>query len=55
MDINILAVMGLMDRIGVPLEEQDGLLMKVQMLSGIVLSEQAKRNKSDRDTKKGKT
>ncbi|MHC1788517.1 MAG: DUF1799 domain-containing protein [Solidesulfovibrio sp.] len=53
-DINILAVMGLMDRIGIPFEEQDELLMKVQMLSGIVLGEQAKRNKAERDAEKGK-
>jgi hypothetical protein len=50
-DINIQAVMGLMDRIGIPLDEQDELLMKVQILSGTVLSEQAKRRKDKGDSK----
>lgn len=48
-DINILAVMGLMDRIGIPLDEQDELLMKVQTLANIVLSEQAKKREADKE------
>lgn len=47
-DINILAVMGLMDRLGIPLEDQDKLLMKVQALAATVLSEQAAKREAER-------
>lgn len=49
-DINILAVMGLMDRMGIPFEDQDRLLAKVQDLTAVVLNEQAKKRKDDKDT-----
>ena len=46
-DINILAVMGLMDRMGIPLEDQDALLEKVQTLTWTVLSERTKKQQAE--------
>jgi len=46
-DINILAVMGLMDRLEIPLKEQDEMLVKVQTLASIILTAQAKRRKKE--------
>ena len=40
-DINILAVACVMDRKGIPLEDQDELLEQVQQLAGVVLRERA--------------
>jgi hypothetical protein len=40
-DINILAVACVMDRKGIPLEDQDELMEQVQQLAGVVLRERA--------------
>ena len=51
-DINILAVMGLMDRMGIPLDEQDGLLEQVQILAWTILSTQSEKRRAEEAQKK---
>ena len=51
-DINVIAVKTIMDLEGV--EDQAECMKKVQLLAALVLTEQAKRNKAERDAKKGK-
>lgn len=47
MDINVVAVKTIMDLEGV--EDQAECMRKVQMLSNIVLSEQAKKREADKE------